>query len=168
MKFPVWIIMASGLALACAGCSPTSTTNALRDVPSNVRAAASNLTPPVFKAGPRAKIDSLISYYSAYYKVPETLVKQVVNRESTYNPAARNGIHIGLMQINPQTARTMGHTGSTADLYDPATNLKYGVKYLAGAYLVAGQNSAKADRLYQSGYYYHAKRMGLLKQTGLR
>lgn len=168
MKLPIWIVVASGLALASAGCSPTSTTNGLRDAPSNARVVASNPTPPVFKAGSRAKIDSLISYYSTYYKVPETLVKQVVNRESTYNPSARNGVHIGLMQINPQTARTMGHTGSNADLYDPATNLKYGVKYLAGAYLVAGQNSAKADRLYQSGYYYRAKRMGLLKETGLR
>lgn len=158
--------MAGGLALVSAGCSPMST--AITDAQPKVSAASNVSTPPVFKSGSRGKIDALISYYSAYYEVPEKLIKQVVNRESTYNPSARNGIHIGLMQINPQTARTMGHTGSNADLYDPATNLKYGVKYLAGAYLVAEQNSTKADKLYQSGYYYHAKRMGLLKETGLR
>lgn len=166
MKFPILIVMVGSFALTSAGCSPTTTATTHTQSATNATSAVS--TQPVLKVGSRAKIDALISYYSAYYKVPEKLVKHVVNRESTYNPSARNGIHIGLMQINPQTARTMGHTGSNADLYDPATNLKYGVKYLAGAYLVAGQNFTKADQLYQSGYYYRAKRMGLLKETGLR
>lgn len=116
----------------------------------------------------RKHINRLIDKYAARYDVPASLVHHVVRRESTYNPKARNGIHIGLMQLNPATARTMGFRGSNADLYDPETNLKYGVKYLAGAYMVARGNAARADKLYQTGYYYHAKRMGLLEETGLR
>lgn len=116
----------------------------------------------------RAHIDRLINKYARIYDVPASLVHSVVRRESTYNPKARNGIHVGLMQLNPRTAQTMGYQGTTTGLYDAETNLKYGIKYLAGAYLVAGGDAKKADRLYQSGYYYHAKRQGLLQETGLR
>jgi len=61
----------------------------------------------------------------------------------------------------------MGYRGSASGLLDAETNLIYSVKYLRGAYLVAGGDERKADRLYQSGYYYHAKRAGLLDETGL-
>lgn len=116
----------------------------------------------------REKINRLITKYASHYSVPERLVHRVVKRESTYNPSARNGIHLGLMQLNPQTARTMGFRGENSDLYDADTNLKYGVKYLRGALMVAKGNHDQADKLYQTGYYYHAKRMGLLQATGLR
>ena len=46
-------------------------------------------------------------------------------------------------------------------------NLQYGVKYLRGAYLVARGNKAKAMRWYARGYYYEAKRLGMLEETGL-
>lgn len=116
----------------------------------------------------RQKINRLIAKYAARHRLPEHFVHRVVMRESTYRPNARNGIHLGLMQLNPQTARTMGYRGDNLGLLDAETNLKYGVKYLAGAYLVAKGNEDYADRLYQTGYYYHAKRMGLLRETGLR
>lgn len=116
----------------------------------------------------RAEINRLISKYAREYNVPASLVHHVVNRESTYKTNARNGIHIGLMQLNPTTARTMGFRGSVGELYYPENNLKYGIKYLAGAYLVADGDAMRADKLYQSGYYYHAKRKGLLQATGLR
>jgi len=116
----------------------------------------------------RSGVDELISYYAGAYRVPERLVRHVVERESRFNPGARNGPYMGLMQIHPTTARTMGYLGPPEGLLDPDTNLKFGVKYLAGAYLVAGGDEAKADLLYQTGYYYKAKRMGLLEETGLR
>lgn len=116
----------------------------------------------------RAEIDLLISKYADLYNVPAPLVHAVVRRESTYNPAARNGKHWGLMQINYNTAKTMGYRGTPSGLLDADTNLKYGVKYLAGAYLVADGDAARANKFYQTGYYYHAKRKGLLKETGLR
>ena len=36
-----------------------------------------------------------------------------------------------------------------------------------GAWLVSDGNAKRADRLYQTGYYYDAKRKGLLEETGL-
>lgn len=112
-------------------------------------------------------LDALISRYAQHYDVPESLVRRVIVRESGYNPSARNGPYWGLMQISHPTARGMGYSGSPAGLLDAETNLRYAVRYLAGAYLVAGGNADRAVRFYASGYYYDAKRAGLLDETGL-
>lgn len=121
-------------------------------------------------AGPTrsASLDGLISRYSGQYNVPESLVRRVIARESGYNPAARNGPYLGLMQIRHDTARSMGYSGSASGLLDAETNLKYAVKYLAGAYVVGGRNQDQAVRNYSRGYYYDAKRQGLLEEVGLR
>lgn len=116
---------------------------------------------------PRTEIDRLIEKYAELYDVPVALVRRVVKRESNFRPGATNRGHYGLMQIKPATARSMGYKGTARGLLDAETNLKYSVKYLRGAYLVADGNHDRADRLYQSGYYYHAKRKGLLEETGL-
>ncbi len=113
------------------------------------------------------ELDILIARYASHYAVPERLVRRVVNRESTFNPAARNGPYWGLMQILPQTARTMGHRGPPEELLDAETNLKYAVRYLRGAYLTAGGDEDQAVRFYARGYYYDAKAAGLLDETGL-
>lgn len=115
-----------------------------------------------------AGLDALIAHYSAQYNVPEHLVRRVIVRESRYNPAARNGPYYGLMQISHATAGTMGYRGAPGGLLDAETNLRYAVKYLAGAYLVAGGNDDQAVRFYARGYYYDAKRKGLLEEAGLR
>ncbi len=115
-----------------------------------------------------AELDALIAKYAAYYGLPVRLVRRVVDRESDFNPAARNRIYWGLMQIRHDTAQTMGYRGPASGLLDAETNLKYAVKYLRGAYITAEGNEDRAVRFYASGYYYDAKRKGLLKETGLR
>ena len=72
------------------------------------------------------------------------------------------------MQIRYNTAKAMGYNGSADGLFDAETNIKYAVKYLAGAYIVGGRNEDQAMRYYSRGYYYAAKRQGLLEETGLR
>ncbi|WP_425466627.1 transglycosylase SLT domain-containing protein [Pelagibacterium montanilacus] len=116
----------------------------------------------------RAQVDVLIQYYADYYDLPVELVRRVVKRESTFNPAARNGPYWGLMQIRHDTAQSMGYRGSAEGLLDAETNLIYAVKYLRGAYLVARGNQDAAVRNYAAGYYYKARDMGLLEETGLR
>lgn len=100
--------------------------------------------------------------------VPVALVQRVVVRESTHQPAARNGPYYGLMQILPQTARTMGFRGQPADLLDAETNLRYAVRYLRGAWLLSDGSHDRAVMWYARGYYYEAKRRGMLQETGLR
>jgi soluble lytic murein transglycosylase-like protein len=89
-------------------------------------------------------------------------------RESGYNAAARNGPYYGLMQISHATATGMGYRGSPAGLLDAETNLRYAVRYLAGAYVTAKGNPDQAVRFYARGFYYDAKRAGLLDVAGLR
>jgi len=113
------------------------------------------------------ELDALITKYSVAYDVPERLVRRVVHRESRFNPGARNGPYWGLMQISHPTARGMGYKGNAKGLLDAETNLKYAVRYLSGAYKVAGGDESQAVRFYARGYYYDAKRKGLLQETGL-
>ncbi|MEO5807719.1 MAG: lytic transglycosylase domain-containing protein [Devosia sp.] len=115
-----------------------------------------------------APMDQLILKYSTAYNVPERLIRRIIVRESNYNAAARNGPYWGLMQIRHDTARGMGYTGNASGLLEAETNLHYAVKYLAGAYVTAGGNEDQALRYYASGYYYDAKRKGLLEEAGLR
>jgi len=110
----------------------------------------------------------LIKRYAKAYDIPERLVRRVVRRESHGNPLARNGPYWGLMQISYPTAQGMGYQGKPEGLLDAETNLKYAVKYLAGAYLVAGGDETQSVRLYARGFYYDAKAKGLLERTGLR
>jgi hypothetical protein len=117
-------------------------------------------------AGKHGRLDRLISAYSAAYDVPASLVHRVVKRESNYNPKAYHAGNYGLMQIRYRTAKGMGYEGSPHGLLDAETNLKYAVKYLKGAWLVADGSESRADRLYQRGYYYDAKRKGMLDKVG--
>ena len=132
------------------------------------RAAVSKSAPSNLYPGETPQMRALIVKWAAIHGIPETLLHRQIQRESGYNPAARNGPYYGLMQILPQTARTMGYRGTPEGLLDAETNLEFGGKYLRGAWLVSGGNEDKAMMWYAKGYYYEAKRKGLLKETGLK
>ncbi|MCV0396216.1 MAG: lytic transglycosylase domain-containing protein [Rhizobiaceae bacterium] len=151
------LILAATAGLALSACTT-----------SDVLLPETALAPQTRPADDATPLDGLIAHYADHYDVPETLVRRVVKRESNFRPEARNGPYYGLMQILPQTARTMGHDGPPSDLLDAGTNLKYAVKYLRGAYMVADGDHDRAVRLYASGYYYDAKRKGMLVATGLK
>jgi soluble lytic murein transglycosylase-like protein len=68
------------------------------------------------------------------------------------------------MQIRYDTARGMGYTGPASGLLDANTNLTYAVPYLANAFRVADGSPDRAVSLYAGGYYYVAKRKGLLRE----
>ena len=95
----------------------------------------------------------MIARHAAANGLPVELVHRVVIRESRYNPRARNGSNLGLMQIKHATARGVGYTGSASGLLDAETNLTYAVRYLAGAYRAAGGNHGRAVAYYASGYH---------------
>ncbi len=114
-----------------------------------------------FAQTPRDNIDALIEQQAKANGVPASFVHAVVKRESNYNPKAKGGSALGLMQIKHATARSLGYTGDAAGLYDPETNLRYGVAYLAGAYRTAQGNLHQAYQYYNRGYYYAAKRQGI-------
>src|SRR5262249_14521746 len=86
------------------------------------------------------EVNRLIQKYAKLYDVPVNFVRRVVRRESTFNPSAYHNGHWGLMQIKHATARGMGYRGEPRGLLDAETNLKYAVRYLRGAWMVAGGN----------------------------
>ena len=109
----------------------------------------------------------MIEAAAAENGIPVSLVQRVVIRESTHRPTARNGPYYGLMQILPATARSMGFKGQPNDLLDAETNLKYATRYLRGAWLVSDGDEARAVQWYARGYYFEAKKRGLLAETGV-
>ena len=123
---------------------------------------------PTLFPGETAEVRLLVNKWADHYKIPRTLLHRVIQRESDYRPAARNGPYWGMMQILPETARTMGFRGAPSDLLNADVNLQWAVKYLRGAWLLSNGDEATAVGWYARGYYYEAKRLGLLEETGLR
>ena len=99
------------------------------------------------------ELSSLVAAKAAAHGVPAALANAVVRVESNYNPrvTGRAG-EVGLMQIKYQTARGLGYTGTRAALYDPATNLEWGMRYLAGAQRLAGGSLCGTLAKYQGGH----------------
>jgi len=141
------------LCLCLAACS------ASRDAPAPAPAA---LYP-----GETPQMRALIQQYADVHDIPESLLHRVIQRESDYRAGARNGPYYGLMQILPETARTMGFRGAPSDLLDPEVNLRYAGRYLRGAWIVADGDEAAAVQWYARGYYYEARDRCLLIATGL-
>jgi hypothetical protein len=129
--------------------------------------AAAILPAPVLAQGATARdnINALIEEHAKANGLPTHFVHQVVKRESNYNPNAKGGSALGLMQIKHATARGMGYKGDAAGLYDVQTNLRYGIAYLAGAYRTAKGDLIQAYTYYSRGYYYAAKRQGVTTEV---
>ncbi|MEO1362388.1 MAG: lytic transglycosylase domain-containing protein [Pseudomonadota bacterium] len=150
MRYVV-LILCMGLA-ACSG-GPGEAVPEVVDVP--------------FYPNETRELRALIEAAALENDVPVALVQRVVIRESTHRPGARNGPYYGLMQILPATARSMGFRGQPSDLLDAETNLKYAVRYLRGAWLVSQSDMDAAVMWYARGYYFEAKRLGLIEETGV-
>ncbi len=106
----------------------------------------------------RKKYDSLIARHARAQGIPVRLAHAVVRIESNYNSLARGRSgEIGLMQLMPATARGIGYRGQMRSLYNPDTNLYWGMKYLGAAYKKAGGNLCGTIMRYNGGLY--AKRM---------
>jgi soluble lytic murein transglycosylase-like protein len=99
-----------------------------------------------------ANLEALIAEKAKKHGVPLQFAHAVVSVESNYNPnATGRGATIGLMQIKHPTARGMGFDGSVQQLYDPAANLEYGMKYLGQAHRLARGDTCGTIMRYQGG-----------------
>lgn len=115
------------------------------------------------KAVPKGNYSKLIAKYAAQHGVPYRLAKAVVFVESSFRPNATGSVgEIGLMQIRLSTARGMGYKGSARNLYNPATNLYWGMKYLGKAHRLAGGSTCGTILKYNAGH--GAKSMNPISQ----
>jgi soluble lytic murein transglycosylase-like protein len=111
-------------------------------------------TPEVAAApeGSRAALDAKIAAHAAENGVPVELAHAVIAVESGHNPTARGRGTVGLMQIKPATARGIGYDGPAEALYDPDTNLTWGMRYLGRAHELAGGDLCGTILRYQGGH----------------
>lgn len=85
--------------------------------------------------------------------LPPEVADAVMRVESGYDPGAVGGVgERGLMQVLPSTAAMLGFRGPIVDLADPATNIRLGVRYLSGAWRLAGGDLCRTLMKYRAGH----------------
>jgi len=98
----------------------------------------------------RAAIRKIIERETAKTNLPADIAEAVVFVESGYNPGTVG--EIGLMQVRPETAATLGFRGNNAELAEPDINIHYGVLYLSRAWRLAGGDLCRALMKYRAGH----------------
>jgi soluble lytic murein transglycosylase-like protein len=102
---------------------------------------------------PREPYSAIIERYAVLHGVSVSLAHAVIRVESNYRPYALGKAgEVGLMQIKPATARMMGYSGSTTGLFDPETNIRYGMKYLAKAQQLGDGSTCGTILKYNAGH----------------
>ena len=152
-QMPVWSSLLSSLA------ETAVSVNVKRDASQNAQERVGFPTNPA-KLGlsGRADFDAIIAHHATKNDVPLALAHAVIEVESSYKPNARGSAgEVGLMQIKPATARGMGFRGSAKALYDPETNIRFGMKYLGEAHRLGGGSVCGTILKYNAGH--GAKRM---------
>ncbi|WP_082666325.1 lytic transglycosylase domain-containing protein [Aureimonas sp. AU4] len=98
------------------------------------------------------KIDRMIEKAADENEIPRELAYAVVRVESHYNPRAKGAGVYGLSQIKPATARGLGFSGPAEALLDPETNLRYGMRYLKGAWEEGNGDVCQTAMKYKGGH----------------
>src|SRR5215212_2810569 len=96
---------------------------------------------------------ALITREAEQKGLPPALADAVVKVESGFKPFAVGGIgEVGLMQVRPETAAMLGYQGGATGLFDPETNVRLGVAYLARAWQLANGDVCRALMKYRAGW----------------
>lgn len=113
-------------------------------------------------AGDPAEYDAIINSCALQYGVDTSLVKAVIQAESNYNPRAvsRKGA-AGLMQLMPKTAQSL----KVNDSFNPADNIRGGVRYLRFLLDTFKGDVALALAAYNAGLTNVAKHKGIPPYT---
>ena len=113
---------------------------------------------------PEQPYKPLIERYASENGVPLSLAHAVITVESNYKPNSLGKAgEVGLMQIKPATAKLMGYSGSKKGLFDPETNIKFGMKYLGKAQKLGGGTTCGTILKYNAGH--GAKRMNPISRS---
>ncbi|MBQ8458772.1 transglycosylase SLT domain-containing protein [bacterium] len=99
----------------------------LRRAIEEVNDATRKYNPDAVKDPKKAQLLGMINKVSRKHGVDEKLVQALIKQESGFNPNAKSKVGaMGLMQLMPSTAKSMG----VNDPYNATQNVEGGVKYL--------------------------------------
>jgi soluble lytic murein transglycosylase-like protein len=82
----------------------------------------------------REMINDYTRDISAKYNMDPTLIMSVIQQESEYNPKAKNGNCLGLMQVSSYWHKNRAEKLGITDFYDPYSNILLGIDYLSELY----------------------------------
>ena len=100
------------------------------------------------KASYKGDFNDIIDSTSKKYNISSSVVKAVIKAESNFNPSVVSSAGaMGLMQLMPDTARSLG----VEDSFDPVENIEGGVKYLKDMLNKFGGNLELALAAYNAG-----------------
>jgi soluble lytic murein transglycosylase-like protein len=118
----------------------------------SITAAGCARAPHVSYSQGREYYEPIVREYARINDVPVDLALAVIQNESSFNPAATGSVgEVGLMQLRIGTAQQMGYRGTVQGLYDPETNIAYGMAYLGAAYHSGGRTVCGTMMKYQGG-----------------
>jgi hypothetical protein len=102
--------------------------------------------------GDRAFFMAQVMQEAAQAGVPPELADAVAMVETGYRPNARGSSgEVGIMQILPATAATLGFHGTLGELFEPAVNIHLAVQYLGRAWALSDGNVCRALMKYRAG-----------------
>jgi len=91
--------------------------------------------------------DEVVNYvHNAYGKLGQFMV-DLIRRESSFNPEARNGNFVGLVQIGPAACRSVNIAYNDAILY-PWLNIEAGARYVQ-QYCIPMSRGHGSDEVYK-------------------
>ena len=138
------------LSISYATCAETTELNISIPLPPVISELVG--LPRTYSKGRSAYLETL-TRHAEQTDLPPAIADAVIRVESSFNPHAVGGVgEVGLMQIRPETAAMLGFSGGVTDLFEPETNIRYGVRYLARAWQLAQGDVCRALMKYRAGW----------------
>ena len=107
---------------------------------------------PQVSQATRDNVIALIKAEAPRAGVPAWFALKIAKVESGYNPMVTGAAgEIGVFQMKCQTARGIGFSGSCSGLYNPATNIHWGLRHLSMAVKASRGNLRLAASMHNGG-----------------
>lgn len=86
---------------------------------------------PIKKSTGREQINKYVVEIAKKYDIEPELIKSIIFSESSYNPKAKNGNCLGLMQVSTRWHSKRAAKLGVTDFYDSYSNILVGVDYIS-------------------------------------
>ena len=154
MRIKIALLLASAAvcALAMAGSAEAKARHQLRHLRQHHVKHHGGAHFPQVSQATRDNVIALIKAEAPRSGVPAWFALKIAKVESGYNPMVTGAAgEIGVFQMKCQTARGIGYSGSCSGLYNPATNVHWGLRHLSMAVKASRGNLRLAASMHNGG-----------------